>query len=102
MNDRQTVQRTASGKEQALVDFYRQLLRDGLTVSELARRARVGRAALVEIFNGRRPGRHTWKHVLPVLSPEALSLLKLCSAWNDCAAVALQEIHSLSTHEHAT
>lgn len=78
--------RTASGKEQALVDFYAQLARDGMTVSGLAKKARVGRAALTEVLNARRGGKHTWKHVIPLLSPTALSLLKQCSAWNKYAA----------------
>lgn len=77
--------RTATGKEAALVKFYEQLGRDGLTVSSLAEKARVGRAALTEVFNGRRGGKNTWKHVLPLLSAEALSLLKQCSAWNQSA-----------------
>jgi hypothetical protein len=77
-----TFLRTATGKEQALVNFYAQLARDGLTVSALAEKARVGRAALTEIFNGRRTGKNTWKHVRPLLNPQALSLLKQCSAWN--------------------
>ncbi len=80
---------TASGKSEALVAFYRQLDRDGDTVTSLAARARVGRAALTEILNGRRSGAHTWKHVLPLLSPEALSLLKQCSAWNNHAERAI-------------
>lgn len=82
---------TPSGKEAALVDFYAQLRRDGLTVCELARRARVGRTALTLILNGHRSGRHTWKHLLPQLSEAALSQLKQCSAWNTHAEEALAE-----------
>lgn len=84
-----TVTRTASGKEQALVDFYRQLRRDGLSVSALARRAFVGRAHLTQVLNGKREGRETWKHVLPALSDAAVFQLKQCSAWNEHAAAAL-------------
>lgn len=86
--------RTATGKEQALVDFYRQLERDGSNITDLAARARVGRCALTEIFNGRRPGKHTWKHVVPLLSPDALFLLKQCSAWNIHAEQALPPTQS--------
>lgn len=77
---------TATGKELALVKFYEQLARDGLTVTMLAEKARVGRASLTEIFNGRRTGKNTWKHILPLLSSEALSQLELCSAWNEHAS----------------
>ena len=82
---------TASGKEQALVEFYWQLRRDGMTAGELAQRARVGRTALTLIFNGRRCGRDTWKHVLPLLSATALYRLKQCSAWNRYAEAALAQ-----------
>jgi hypothetical protein len=89
--------RTASGKPAALVEFYRQLARDAAarpgefagTVTELAARARLGRCALVQILNGQRPGRHSWKHLLPELSVEALFHLKQCSAWNGHAQAAL-------------
>lgn len=77
---------TATGKEQALVDFYAQLARDGHTVTTLAEKARVGRASLTEVFNCRRTGKNTWKHILPLLSSEALSLLSQCSSWNRYAA----------------
>lgn len=79
---------TASGKEQALVKFYEQLKRDGMTATELARRAGVGRAYLTRVLNGRTTGRNTWKHVLPLLSPTALFHLKQCSAWNEHAVAA--------------
>lgn len=92
--------RTPSGKEKALVDFYAQMARDGIpTVVELAKRARVGRAHLARLLAGgsetRASGRHTWKHVLPLLSPKALCALKQCSAWNTWAAHA--EAEQLST-----
>lgn len=83
---------TASGKEQALVDFYAQLQREGLTATELAARARVGRAYLTRVFNGRVTGANTWKHVLGHLSPAALFRLKQCSAWNKYAERAESEI----------
>lgn len=87
---------TASGKEQALVNFYAQLRRDGIpTVTVLAARTHVGRAHLARLLsancNGRQTGRFTWKHILPVLSPAALFALKQCSAWNDWAEKALVE-----------
>lgn len=92
---------TATGKEQALVDFYRQLRAEGLTATDLARRARVGRAHLARILSarcmGRQTGRQTWKHVLPHLSPAALSALKQCSAWNAHAERALAEIEAEAT-----
>lgn len=88
------VVRTASGKEKSLVDFYAQLRRDGLNVSELAKKARVDRAALTEILNGARNGRNTWKHVVPHLSPKALLLLQQCSAWNDFATEAATKMNS--------
>ena len=84
-----TVTRTASGREQALVDFYRQLGRDGHTVTSLAEAARVGRAHLERVLNGHLSGRHTWKHVLPLLSEAALCHLKRCSTWNEYAGQAL-------------
>lgn len=92
--------RTASGKEAALVEFYRQLARDAAarpgvfagTVTELAARSRLGRCALAQILNGRRCGRHSWKHILPELSLEALFHLKQCSAWNMHAADALEDL----------
>lgn len=77
--------RTATGKEAALVAFYEQLSRDGMTVTDLSDRARVGRTNLTLLLNGRRSGKHTWKHVLPLLSKKALFLLKQCSAWNTTA-----------------
>lgn len=85
--------RTASGKEQALVDFYAQLAREGTNVTDLARRARVGRTALTLLFNGRRNGQRTWRLVLPLLSPAALFHLKQCSAWN---AFASEEVALLA------
>jgi hypothetical protein len=89
--------RTATGKEQALVDFYAQLARDAAvrpdvfagTVTELARQAKVGRAYLSRLFNCDVTGRNTWKHVLPLLSVEALFHLKQCSAWNSHATAEL-------------
>lgn len=83
---------TASGREQALVTFYGQLRRDGLTATALARRARVGRAYLTRVLNGRESGANTWKHVLPVLSDAAVFYLKQCSAWNNYAAAALVDL----------
>lgn len=84
---------TASGKEQALVDFYQQLSRDGIgSVTELARKARVGRAALCQVLNGKRDGAQTWKHIIPLLSADALILLKQCSAWNIHAKNALTDL----------
>ena len=82
-----TIARTASGKELALVEFYRQLRSDGIpSATVLAQRAGVGRAHLARLLGGgsagRQTGRYTWKHVLPVLSPAALCALKQCSAWN--------------------
>ena len=82
MRNTDIIERTATGKEKALVEFYTQLQRDGMNVTTLALRARVGRCALVQIFNGRRSGKHTWKHVFPLLSQEAVCHLKQCSAWN--------------------
>lgn len=82
--------RTASGKEQALVDFLNQLDRDGLTVGDLAQMARVGRSHLEQVINGHRSGKHTWKHVIPLLSKEALLHLKQCSAWNNFAEASMR------------
>jgi hypothetical protein len=79
---------TASGKEQALANFYAQLKRDGMTATELARRAGVGRAYLIRVLNRDTSGRNTWKHILPLLSDEALFHLKQCSAWNEHANAA--------------
>jgi hypothetical protein len=84
-----TPARTASGKESALVAFLAQLDRDGFTVTDLAAVARVGRSNLEQALNGARNGRHTWKHVIPLLSNEALFLLKQCSAWNNFASEAM-------------
>lgn len=86
---------TASGKEQALADFYAQLKRDNLTASELARRAAVGRAYLTRVLNGHETGANTWKHVLPHLSDAALFRLKQCSAWNTHAAEALAALQGM-------
>lgn len=91
---------TATGKEQALVDFYAQLRRDAearpgiypRNATELAAWARVGRAYLVRVLNGGTTGANTWKHVLPLLSVEALFHLKQCSAWNIHAERALREL----------
>lgn len=88
---------TATGKEQALVDFYAQLRRDAearpgvfpRNASELAARAKVGRAYLARVLNCDTTGANTWKHVLPLLSVEALFHLKQCSAWNIYAERAL-------------
>lgn len=82
--------RTASGKEAALVAFQRALrrMRPPLTISDLAERARVGRAHLESVLNAHREGGHTWKHIMPHLSPQAMSQLKQCSAWNKFAAAA--------------
>lgn len=94
--------RTATGKEQALQNFYDQLARDEAdrpalfagTVTQLAFRAGVGRCHLARILSGkcvgRQSGRHTWKHVLPHLSFQALCALAQCSAWNIHAMRALQ------------
>lgn len=92
--------RTATGKEQALVDFYAQLSRDATarpgvfagTVTDLARQAKVGRAYLSRVFTRDVTGKNTWKHVLPLLSVEALFHLKQCSAWNGHAALALANL----------
>lgn len=74
---------TASGKEQALVDFYTQLKRDGIRgATELAHRAGVGRAYLSRVLNGHETGKNTWKHIMPHISEGALFYLKHCSAWN--------------------
>jgi hypothetical protein len=89
--------RTATGKEQALVDFYAQMARDAAarpevfagTVTGLARQANVGRAYLSRLFNCDVTGRNTWKHILPHLSVEALFHLKQCSAWNTHADAEL-------------
>lgn len=81
--------RTASGKEQAFVDFQNQLDRDGLTIGDLAELARVGRSHLEQVFHGKRTGLQTWKHVIPLLSKVALLHLKQCSAWNTHAEAAL-------------
>lgn len=86
-----TLERTASGKEAALVEFQRQLRRDGMTVSDLAALSRVGRTTLTLMLNGSQSGRQTWKHVIPLLSNEALFRLKQCSAWNNYAAAAANE-----------
>lgn len=85
------MQRTASGKEAALVEFYRQLSLDGYTVTELADFAKIGRTTLTLMFNGTRTGRQSWKHVIPLLSNEALFRLKQCSAWNHYAEAAAKE-----------
>lgn len=82
---------TASGKEAALVAFYGQLRRDGLTVTDLAVLSKVGRTTLTLMLNGERSGRQSWKHVIPLLSNEALFRLKQCSAWNDHAEWAAKE-----------
>lgn len=92
--DRQLT-RSASGKEQALVNFHRQLRRDGLTVSSLAKRAFVGRTQLTLMLNGTRSGRQSWKHVIPCLSDAALFHLKQCSAWNNYAAEALVDLQAM-------
>jgi len=84
-----TLKRTASGKEQALVDFYRQLARDGFTVSRLADHVRIGRTTLSQMFHGKYTGRNSWKHVVPYLSDAALFHLRHCSAWNSHAEEAL-------------
>lgn len=86
--------RTASGKEAALVAFYRQIRRDGLTVGDLARLANIGRTTLTLMLNGARTGRQSWKHVIPLLSNEALFHLKQCSAWNNYAATAASEMEA--------
>lgn len=86
-----TITRTASGKEAALVRFYRQLAADAAarpdvfpgTVAELAARAGVGRTTLTLMLNGQRSGRQSWRFVLPLLSIPALFHLKQCSAWNN-------------------
>jgi hypothetical protein len=92
-----TITRTASGKEAALVQFYRQLAADAAarpvvfagTVLELAKQTRIGRTTLILMLNGDRTGKHSWKHLLPYLSVPALFHLKLCSAWNIHAEEAL-------------
>lgn len=89
---------TATGKEQALVDFYAQISRDASarpgvfvgTATELAARARIGRAYLSRLLNGNVTGKNTWKHLLPLLSIEALFRLKQCSAWNKYAEAELR------------
>ena len=45
-----TIERTASGKEKARVDFLNQLDRDGMTVGDLATQARVGRSHLEQML----------------------------------------------------
>lgn len=82
----------ASGKERALANFYAQLKRDGMTATALARRAGVGRAYLSRVLNCDTSGRNTWKHVLPVLSEQALFHLKQCSAWNEHAENTLRNM----------
>ncbi len=93
--------RSASGKEQALVDFYAQIARDAAarpeafagTATELAAKARIGRCHLARLIGGNSAGRHsgrdTWKHVIPHLSFQALCALAQCSAWNIHAQAAL-------------
>lgn len=97
------IQQTATGKEQALVDFYGQLKRDAAArprvfagdVTSLARQARVGRCHLSRLLSngsiGRQSGRDTWKHVVPHLSIDALCVLARCSAWNTHVADAVRE-----------
>jgi hypothetical protein len=92
--------RTATGKELALQKFYDQLAADAAarpdvypgTATELARRAKVGRAYLSRVFTCDVSGKNTWKHVLPHLSVNALFQLKQCSAWNGYAALALADL----------
>lgn len=84
-----TTARTASGKEQALVEFIDQLGRDGMTVTDLAELARVGRSHLEQMLHGHRAGRCTWRHIIPLLSNDAVFLLEQCSAWNKHAAEAM-------------
>lgn len=96
------IARTASGKEAALVAFYDQLDRDGMTLGDLAAISRVGRCHLTELLHGRRTGRNTWKHVIPLLSNEAVFLLKQCSAWNSFAEDIAKECGLGQTVEGGT
>jgi hypothetical protein len=86
---------TASGRERALVDFYDQLDREGLTATELAREAGVGRAYLTRVLNGHESGARTWTKVLPLLSQAALFHVKQCFAWNTHAQRALEWVETI-------
>lgn len=84
------IAQTPSGKEKALVEFYDQLDREGLTATQLAREAGVGRAYLTRVLNGHETGARTWHKLLPLLSEAALFRVKQCSAWNTHAQSALE------------
>jgi hypothetical protein len=96
------MQLTATGKELALQKFYNQLAADAAerpdvypaTVTELARRAGVGRPYLSWLLNSdpRTTGELIWRKVLPHLSIPALFHLEQCSAWNTQAAAALRSL----------
>jgi hypothetical protein len=84
-----------NGKEEAIDRFYDQLRRDGVTATQLAIEAGVGRAYLTRVLNGHESGVHTWRKVLPLLSPAALFCVKQCSAWNIHAEQALAWVETL-------
>ena len=86
---------TPSGKELALDRFYEQLDREGLTATQLAHEAGVGRAYLTRVLNGHETGMNTWRKVLPLLSEAALFHAKQCSAWNSHAQLALNWLHRI-------
>lgn len=76
-----------------LTQFHRSLRAAGTSVSDLAARARVGRAHLCQVLTGRRSGAHTWKHILPLLTPNQLFHLKQCPTWNTEAETELHNLH---------
>lgn len=80
-----------------LTEFHRSLRAEGTTICALARRARVGRAHLTQVLAGTRSGAHTWKHILPLLTPNQLFHLKQCSAWNTTAQAEYETIQNLQT-----
>ena len=75
-----------------LTEFYRVLHAAGMSVSDLATYARVGRAHLSQVFAGKRSGVHTWKHVIPLLNERCVFHLKQCSAWNSFAEAEWQRV----------
>lgn len=73
-------------KDPALSEFQRSLRPIG-GVSGLAILARVGRSHLSQVLSGDRSGATTWKHVLPILGPSQIDLLKRCQVWREFAEV---------------
>ena len=63
-------------KPVALTWFYRSLHARGTNLTRIADQIFCGRSHLSQVISGKRPGGHTWRKLMTVLTPEELTLLR--------------------------